>query len=197
LRAAILMGLVCTAVVISGCGNSPNESATRAPKVAVPAIPPEIASVAQSTLGGEAEAIAWGDLALTGHQQVLAINRVNAPGASSVPGMVLTRLAILESDGAKWKEVLLCDEHLKNPNGYLGGTPSGDVSAWRVQYEKDPQKGLLLFFIPYKQGPAIPVHAVEVRWNPEVHRYQAMDATYENFIGEAPALEPLHRELIR
>ena len=49
-------------------------------KVAVPAIPPEIASVAQSTLGGEAEAIAWGDLALTGHQQVLAINRVNTPG---------------------------------------------------------------------------------------------------------------------
>ena len=70
--------------------------------------------------------------------------------------MVLTRLAILESDGAKWKEVLLCDEHLKNSNGFLGGTPSGDVSAWRVQFEKDPQKGLLLFFIPYNQGPAIP-----------------------------------------
>jgi hypothetical protein len=186
--------------VISGCGSSEwfqsNGGSKPAPKPASPAIPPEIASAAQGALGGDAEAIAWGDLALTGHQQVLAINRVYAQGAAAVPGLVVTRLSVVEGDGAKWKEVLRCDDHMKNPNGYLGGTPAADVSAWRVQYQKDPKLGLLLFFTPYKQA-SVPNQTVEVRWNPEAHRYQAMDQNYESFIGESPAIEPVHRDLIK
>jgi hypothetical protein len=201
LRAAILTGLVCAFVVISGCGylgnSQPNGSAAKIAKPAAPAIPPEVRSVVQTALGADAEAVAWGDLALTGHQQILAVNRVYAQGAAAVPGLVVSRLAVLESDGPRWKEVLGCDEHMKNPNGYLGGTPSADVSAWRVQYQKDPKLGLMLFFTPYKQGPTVPAQTIEVRWNPEAHRYQAMDATYENFIGESPAIEPVHRDLIK
>ena len=84
---------------------------------------------------------------------------------------------MLENDGKQWKEILLCDEHLKNPNGFLGGTPTAGISQWRLQYEKNPTKGLLLFFTPYKQGPRCAHQTIEVRWNPEVKRYQAMDAT--------------------
>lgn len=199
MRAAILMGLVCAAALFSGCGYSGNAQSNvgeNAPKHAEPAVPPEIVSVAQTALGSDAEPLAWGDLALNGHPQVLAVNRVYTQGAVSVPGVVLTRLAILESDGPRWKEVLRCDEHMKNPNGYLGGTPAADITAWRMQFQKDSKLGLLLFFTPYKQGPSVPSLTVEVRWNREAHRYQAMDATDQIFIGESPAIEPVRRELI-
>jgi hypothetical protein len=200
LRAAILTGVVCAFAVISGCGDLGKlwqKSEAQPVKPAAPAIPPDVESVAETALGGDAVPVAWGDLALTGHQQVMAINRVYAQGAVAVPGLVFTRLAILENDGARWKEVLRCDEHMKNPNGYLGGTPLADISAWRVQYEKDPKLGLLMFFTPYKQGPSVLAQTIEVRWNPEAHRYQAMDAGHENFIGESPAIEPVHRDLIK
>ncbi len=132
---------------------------------------------------------------MTGRQQVLAINRIIKPPSEAVTGILLTRLAVLENDGGTWKEVLLCDEHLKNPSGFLGGTPTAAVTAWRLQYEKNPQKGLLLFFIPFQQGPTVRDQTIEVRWNPEVKRYQAMDATFTVFVGEAPALEEIHRPL--
>jgi hypothetical protein len=199
LRSAILTGLVCTAALFSGCGyfgNTKSNVGEDARKPATPAIPPEIVSVAQTALGNDADPLAWGDLAMNGHQQVLVVNRVYSQGALAVPGVVLSRLAVLESDGARWKEVLRCDEHMKNPNGYLGGTPAIDITAWRMQFQKDPKLGLLLFFTPYKQGPSVPNTTVEVRWNPEAHRYQAMDATYQIFIGEAPAIEPVHRDLV-
>src|ERR1017187_6534730 len=127
--------------------------------------------------------------------QILAINRLNKPELSTGSGAVFTRLAILENDGKQWKEILLCDEHLKNPNGFLGGTPTAGVSQWRLQFEKDPSKGLLLFLKPFNQGPNVRDVAIEVRWNPEVKRYQAMDANYQTFIGENPAIEDIHRKL--
>lgn len=190
----ILIGLICVFASISGCGNPPKPSGDSA-KPAAPAVPPEILAAGQAALGGEAEVLAWGDLALTGKQQLLVVNRLIKPGMSAVPGTVLTRLAILEDVGGKWKEVLLCDEHLKNTNGFLGGTPTAGISAWRLQFEKDPDKGLLLFFMPYNQGPEVRAQTIEVRWNPEPKRYQAMDANHETFIGETPALEEIHRPL--
>jgi hypothetical protein len=52
-----------------------------------------------------------------------------------------------------------------------------------------------LFLTPFNQGPNVRNQAVEVRWNPEAKRYQAMDANFVTFIGENPALEDIHREL--
>jgi hypothetical protein len=52
-----------------------------------------------------------------------------------------------------------------------------------------------LFLKPFNQGPNVRDVAIEVRWNPEVKRYQAMDANYQTFIGENPAIEDIHREL--
>lgn len=194
MRKLFLAGLVCACAGLSACGETPKSPAADKPQAA-PAIPEDIAAVARGALGSEAEVLAWGDLALTGQQQVLAINRLIKPPSEQVPGILLTRLAVLGNDGGKWNEVMLCDEHLKNTNGYLGGTPTASVSAWRLQYEKNPKLGLLLFFIPFKQGPEVRDQTIEVRWNPEAKRYQAMDATYTIFIGETPQLEEVHRPL--
>ncbi len=160
-------------------------------------MPEDIFAAAAGALSSEVEVLTWGDLALNGRQQILAINRLNKPDANVGTSAVFTRLAILENDGKQWKEILLCDEHLKNPNGFLGGTPTAAVSQWRLQFEKNPTKGLLLFLTPFNQGPTIRTQAIEIRWNPEVKRYQALDANYVNFTGENPALEDIHRELIR
>ena len=197
MRTAILIGLVCLSAGIMGCESPAKNPAadTSAQKPKAPAVPDDIFAAASGTLSSEVEVLVWGDLALTGRQQILAINRLNKPELSTGSGAVFTRLAILENDGKQWKEILLCDEHLKNPNGFLGGTPTAGVSQWRLQFEKDPSKGLLLFLKPFNQGPNVRDVAIEVRWNPEVKRYQAMDANYQTFIGENPAIEDIHREL--
>jgi hypothetical protein len=199
LRKAILLGLICLSVGIMGCDTPAKNPAadTAVQKPSASAVPDDIFSAGKGALGGETEVLAWGDLARNGKQQILAINRVNKPDANTGSGAVFTRLAILENDDNQWKEILLCAEHLKNPNGFLGGTPTAAVTQWHLQFEKDPKRGLLLFLKPFNQGPAIRTQAIEVRWNPEAMRYQAMDANYETFIGENPALEEIHRELVR
>lgn len=197
MRTAILIGLVCVSAATVGCDSPTKTPATdtsaQTPKT--PAVPEDIFSAAAGALSSEVEVLAWGDLALNGRQQILAINRLNKAGVTTGSGAVFTRLAILENDDKQWKEILLCDEHLKNPNGFLGGTPTAAISQWRMQFEKNPTKGLLLFLTPFNQGTAVRNVAIEVRWNPDVKRYQAMDANYEIFIGENPALEEIHRQL--
>ena len=197
MRAAILIGLVCVSMGVLGCEspakNPAANSAAQQPKA--PAVPDDIFAAAAGALSSEVEVLAWGDLALNGRQQILAINRLNKPELAAVSGAVFSRLAVLEKDGDQWKEILLCDEHMKNPNGFLGGTPTAGVSMWRLQFEKNPAKGLLLFFTPFKQGATVRDLTIEVRWNAAVKRYQAMDANYETFIGENPALEDVHRPL--
>ncbi|HXQ97089.1 MAG TPA: hypothetical protein VN774_01500 [Candidatus Limnocylindrales bacterium] len=195
MRGFLFLGLICAWAGMTGCGNPAKPSSDQKPVNAAPAIPEEIASAGRTALGNEAEVLAYGDLALIGRQQVLVINRLIQPASEQSPAIVFTRLAVLENDDGKWKEVLLCDEHLKNSSGFLGGTPNAAITAWRLQFEKNPQRGLSLFFIPYQQGAGVRSQTIEVRWNPEVKRYQAMDASYTNFIGEAPAIEEIHRPL--
>jgi hypothetical protein len=199
LRKAILIGLVCVSVCAIGCDPPAKNPApdTSAQKPSASAVPDNILAAATGALGSETEVLAWGDLALTGKQQILAINRLNKPELTTGAAAVFTRLAILENDSNQWKEILLCAEHLKNPNGFLGGTPTAAISQWRLQFEKNPSKGLLLFLTPFNQGPTVRTQAIEVRWNPEAKRYQAMDANYETFIGENPALEEIHRKLVQ
>jgi hypothetical protein len=197
LRTAIFLGLICVSVGIIGCDNPPKNPAadSSAQKPKASAVPDDILAAATGALGSETEVLAWGDLALTGRRQILAINRLNKPDLATGAASVFTRLAILENDDKQWKEILLCDEHLKNSNGFLGGTPTAAISQWHLQFEKDPKRGLLLFLKPFNQGPTVRDQTIEVRWNPEAKRYQAMDATFEIFIGENPALEDIHREL--
>jgi hypothetical protein len=162
---------------------------TTAPTPATPAVPDEMQKAAEKSLGAETDVLLFGDLSKTGTQQILAVNKIKALPPGVPRGNVITRAVVLEKNGTSWKEILRCDEHLENPKGFLGGTPLAPVNGWRMQAEQDPDKGLLLYFTPLqapKGGYAVPV---EVRWNAKAKRYQSMDRTFENFLGELPALE--------
>jgi hypothetical protein len=188
LKRFLLAGLVCACAAIFGCGGanqSPSADANSHAQPAAPAVPDDIDAAAKGTLGSDAEALAWGDLALNGHQQVLVVNRLNGADPAAQAGAVITRLAIVENDDGHWTEILVCDEHLKNSKGYLGGASAAEVSSWHLQYVRNPKQGLQLFLSPFRQGSGVRQQTIEVRWNPEVSRYQAMDDSHEHFMGES------------
>lgn len=180
----------------ASCGSSPPEPAKLANSAAVPAapatpaVPDDVQKAAEKSLGSETEVLLYGDLAKNGAQEALAINRMKTNPQGGAPGTVVTRAVILQKDSAgTWKEILLCDEHLKNPKGYLGNIPLAPVNGWRLQYEQDPEKGLLLYFTPVSDPKGARALPIEVRWNAKVKRYQSLDRNFENFLGELPALE--------
>jgi hypothetical protein len=157
---------------------------------AAPAVPADIQQAAEKSLGAETDVLLFGDLAKTGTTQILAVNKAKALPPDVARGNVIIRAVILEKNGNSWKEILRCDEHLENPRGFLGGTPLAAVNGWRMQTDQqDAAKGLQIYFTPLtapKGGYAVPV---EVRWNKAAKRYQSMDRTFQNFLGEVPALE--------
>src|SRR5271169_1671938 len=122
LTAAILAIFLC-ACGGSGASNPKTETPAQPAdpaKPAAPAIPPDVQKVAENALGSEAEVLVYGDLALTGKQQILAINRLKKTPDGKTPGTLLSRAAIVEDAGREWKQIFLCDEHLKNTKGFLG-----------------------------------------------------------------------------
>jgi hypothetical protein len=154
-----------------------------------PAVPDEIQKAAEAALGSDTEVLLYGDLAKNGSRQILAVNRIKATPQMAMPGTVITRGVILENIGGTWKEILRCDEHLENPKGFLGNIPLAPVNGWRLQYEQDNDKGLLLYFTPAANPKGARALPVEVRWNANAKRYQSMDRNFENFLYELPALE--------
>jgi hypothetical protein len=156
---------------------------------AAPAVPDDIQKAAETALGSETEVLLYGDLAKNGARQILAVNRIKATPQVTMPGTVITRGVILENTGGAWKEILRCDEHLENPKGFLGNIPLAPVNGWRLQYEQDNAKGLLLYFTPAADPKGARMLPVEVRWNAKAKRYQSMDRNFENFLYELPALE--------
>jgi hypothetical protein len=154
-----------------------------------PAVPDDMQKAAETALGSETEVLLYGDLAKNGSRQILAVNRMKSTPQVTLPGTVITRGVILENIGGTWKEILRCDEHLENPKGFLGNIPLAPVNGWRLQYEQDEAKGLLLYFTPAADPKGARMLPVEVRWNTKVKRYQSMDRNFENFLYELPALE--------
>lgn len=189
----LMMG--CCALWLGGCSQPAPQTSAAPAKPSSPEIPAEITSVAQTLLGSEAEVLVFGDLAKTGKQQLLTINRLPKTPQGVAPGILFTRLVIAENDQGKWKEVLRCDEHLKNQKGFLGLTPLNPVTGWRLQYEQDAEKGLQLYFTPLQTGAAAHVSSIGVRWNPATKRYQSLDRSYQHFLDEVPALETLPSHL--
>jgi hypothetical protein len=164
----------------------------------------EARSVAEVSLGKESEVLAHGDLALDGHEQLLVVNRFhpadaesNATGKSAP--VFVTRAALLEKNDGRWSEILRCDEHLKNPNGYLGGFSKARASGWRLDYTQDAQAGLEMKFVPTDalapasapaaSGAAPPSQNLDVRWNKSTKRYQSFDQSHERYLTEIPTLE--------
>lgn len=196
MRRLAQIGFCCTFALLAACGGQNHQAGSSQPKPAQPAVPQDIQDAGIGVLGSSAEVLAYGDLAKTGAQQVLVINRLHKAGLEAVNGALLTRLAIIEKDDDKWKEVFLCDEHLKNPKGFLGGTPTVSVPVWRLQFEQNTDQGLLLFLVPYdQQNTTSHPTPVEVRFNAKVGLYEALDRTYQHFQGENPMLEQPQRDL--
>lgn len=139
-------------------------------------------------MGSETTVLAYGDLAKTGTQQILIANVVPKTPKENITGTIVSRAAIVENQNGQWVQIFLCDEYLKNSKGYLGLTPIEPVSAWRIQHEQDPEKGLTVYFTPVKGMTDAHVLPIAVRWNPKTKRYQSLDRTYEQFLLESPSL---------
>ncbi len=155
-----------------------------------PATPAAYQAAAQSVLGDEAEVELYGDFAHNGHIQLLIVNRLPKTPKGVVPGLLVSRAAILEQQSAGgWREVLLADERLENPKGFLGGTPLASVGAWRLQDDRGA-KGLELYFTPLQQSPEDRPPTIEVRWNPATGRYQSLDRDFQHFLPEAESTAP-------
>jgi hypothetical protein len=196
----IQVAALCALGLLSGCSNDapatkPEEAQT--PKPTEPVIPDDIQAGAQSLLGSETQVLVFGDLAKTGKQQFLAANVVPKTPKNNLPGTIVTRAVIAESQDGQWTEIFRCDEHLKNARGYLGLTPLAEVTGWRIQYEQDPVKGLQLYFTPLKGTDDPHVLPIGVRWNPKTKRYQSLDRSYENFVLESPTMSGTPKSTLR
>lgn len=187
----IAVAVFAASLLFAGCGQQPaaKSAAEVETKPAAPAIPDDIQQAANAFLGTETEVLAYGDLAKNGKEEILAVNRPPKPPKGAPPGNLVTRAVIAENVDGKWSEVFHCDEHLKNPKGYLGLTPLEPITGWRLQYEQDPQKGLNLYFTPLQIAGSTHVPTIGVRWNPATKRYQSLDRNYEHFLFEVPALD--------
>jgi hypothetical protein len=187
--AALLLFALALACCACGHDTAPaTKPATENPSTQ--SIPEEYQAAARSALGADAEVLLSGDLALTGLPQVVAINRLQAGPGAAETGVAVTRVSILSRENGRWKEAFRCDEHLKNPQGYLQGTPAASVSGWRLVTEQLPDAGLALRFSPWNApSGSRQEEIVEVRWNRKAGRYQAMDRARRGFLGETVALE--------
>jgi hypothetical protein len=198
LRSVLVPSTLICSLLYVGCGNTPApkpaEQAAE-PKPAEPAIPPDIQSAAEGSLGSETTVLAYGDLAKTGTQQVLIANVLPKTPKDNITGTIVSRAAIVEKQGTNWVQIFLCDEHLKNSKGYLGMTPIEPVAAWRIQHEQDPVKGLTVYLTPVKGMPDAHVLPIGVQWNPKTKRYQSLDRSYQQFLMESAALSNVRTRL--
>ena len=200
-RPVLALLVAAMSLLWGGCQTAQQSKSPEETRTAAAAAAQEIQRVADAVLGKQAEVVAHGDLARNGLEQLLVVNRFGKAaregvGPGNPSGMFITRAAILEKNNDKWSEVLRCDEHLKNPSGYLGGAPAVSVTGWLLELKPDPQQGLELRFTPAEAGQERPSYPGEsgnetivVRWNTTAKRYQSLDRSYERYLGEAPTLE--------
>jgi hypothetical protein len=199
---------VGAALLITGCNSAnPAASPTDVTNSDTSAEASETQRMAEAALGKQAEVLAHGDLARNGLEQILVINRSanrSGAGATKTSAILITRAAILQKNSGKWSEVLRCDDYLKNPYGYLGGSTGERVTGWRLEYapatsgemKSDSGQRFELKFTPVSSGedkreaeasdPA--GRTLVVRWNAAAKRYQSMDRSQERFLNEDPTL---------
>ena len=191
LSSACLLTAIGSIFFFAGCGqdNPPSKPAAEA-KPAELSVSEEVQSAADALLGRETKVLLVGDLAKNGNQEFLAANVVpKTPKNNNIPGTIVTRAVVAENRDGKWKEILRCDEYLKNAKGYLPGTPLSGINGWRLAYDQDPDKGLALYFTPMQGSTESHQLPIGVRWNPDAKRYQSLDRSYEHFLNEAPSLQ--------
>ncbi len=177
------------AILSSACGQAPAATGKTAAKKTA-ALPAAYLDAAHSALGSDAKVLLSGDLAHNGHIQLLVVDRLPKMPGNQVPGLFVSHATILQKQGDDWMEIFLADQQLKNPKGFLARTPLDSVSAWRLQYDKEPN-GLAMYFTPVRQSTEDRPPTIEVRWNPKVGRYQSLDRNFKHFLSEAPTLGPV------
>lgn len=194
-----LVTILLASLLLSACGEEPAKQpeAAAPAKPAGPTVPPEVEAAATGVLGAEAEALLWGDLSKNGEQHVVVINRMKVTPKGIPPGTLFTRLAIVGKVEGRWVELLRCDEYLKNSRGYLGGQPLAPTAGWRLQTERDDEKGISLYFAPIVAPRGGHIQTLGVRWNSKTKRYQSLDGEYKNFLTELPSLGTVESQLKR
>jgi hypothetical protein len=189
----VLPSLLCALALTAAC-SAPQTSAARAART--PAVPPEAAAAGRKLLGPDSEVLAFGDLAHDGHEQALVVNRMARSTNGSAGDILFWRAGVLEQRGARWTEVLHCDEYLKNSQGYLAGTPLLPVTGWRLHWDRAVTGAARdLYFTPLAGRGAVHPRTIQVRWNPRVARYQSLDDMGEHFLAEIGSLEVPRAEL--
>lgn len=196
-------GLAVAALLLAGCKQgSPTTAAEAAATQVAQETTSKFQQVAEAVLGKQAEVVAHGDLARNGLEQVVVVNRADKGKATEIDAdtssdMLITRAVIVQKNNDKWAEVLRCDEYVKNPRGYLGGSVTGPVTGWHLKISKDAQTGLELQFTPAVTGQELQSskedesgsRTIVVRWNTNTKRYQSLDQSHREYQGEIPALE--------
>jgi hypothetical protein len=194
------------ALSLAGCQPARQQTAAAEDPAAHETAPAadEAQGVAEASLGKQTEILARGDLSLNGREQLLVVNRFSpgAPAGKKDDGhlpIFVARAAVLEKNDGKWSQILVCDEHLKNTSGYLGGTHPARASGWLLEFSQDSREGLQMNFAPAEnsddagtnagQSSLIKHGAFHVRWNRNAKRYQSYDASHERFLSEIPSLE--------
>lgn len=188
----LLLALPALACALTQCagGGAPDANVNqRAPEAGVQAM-------AEKLFGPKVRVLLTGDLAHNGRYQVLVLDPRAASAGVSASSVAFWRAAILQKENTGWREVLRCDEYLKNSSGYLRGTPRAPVTGWQLQVSApDDKRGRELSFTPLQGQDIVPVPAIQVRWNPKVDRYQSFDVASKTFLGELPLLETPASEL--
>lgn len=194
----VIAWLACTLALVAGCNvtNKPSVAGTEKPDTP-PGISPEIQALATRLLGSGAEVLAAGNLARNGPRQALLVNRLANSPQGLASRVLFTRAAVLEQEGSNWNEVLRCDEYLKNPKGFLDGTPRVPIATWQLQFSSPAPDGRIgqLTFTPLPTQGDSRFPSIAVRWNPKAGRYQSFDAATEQFLGEMEMLEIPRAEL--
>ncbi len=192
------------AALLAGCRLTQTPAPAGDPAAGTAASETEEAQrIADAALGKQAEILDRGDLARNGSEQLLVVNRLlkasGGPVASkNQSGVVVSRAVVLEKSDGKWREILRCDEHLKNPYGYLaaaGVTGTG----WDLVVGKDSGGELEMEFTAAALVNGADIHTGErkeaknptfvVRWNTKASRYQAYDRSQKRYLRETTALE--------
>jgi hypothetical protein len=202
-RGALAGAAICLlCFCLLGCESAQQKAAKEQAAEDAANLEAESQSVATTVLGKESEVLLRGDLALNGQDQILIVNRFRNSTADSKSGsgpVFIRRAALLEKQEGRWSEILRCDEHLKNPNGYLRGYPRSAVSGWRLEYTRDANAGIEMKFTPAEalatasaasaNDSASGNAALDVRWNKNTKRYQSFDQSHERYLNELPTLE--------
>jgi len=149
-------------ILAAGCQRSQPASGALESSESEPSSPAsETQHLAEKALGPGAEIVARGNLARNGREQLLVIRQLRKlatadAGARDNARLFINQAVVLEKNGQRWSEVLRCDERVKNPRGYLGGTQAASAAGWLLRFVLDAPQGLRLEFTPAsvnKQGP--------------------------------------------